>query len=316
MIYNNAAQIFNEMASEYDDLRDLWYSWLFSRLHYFLVKDVLPRVQNSNVLDIGCGTGFQSFLYAMVGNNVIGIDVSDQLIQQANKKIDSWYKEGNSSLFPEYYPFVKKYNTLIKKELQKYSNKKTIPSFQVGNAVKLPFESNSFDHINCVGSVLSFIPNHIDALREMTRVLKPHGTLLIEIQSRWNFNALWIILDPIFRNKLQINNSFKESIKMLFAPYNKDVMIDYPFSEQNKTTMMHVRLHSNSLFKKELNFQNFNILKSRSIHSLTNLIPSSILDNSNPNKNVTLLFNLLSRLEERSSFNFPACSKLYYCQKK
>ena len=313
---DETAQIFNDMASEYDDLQDLWYSWLFSRLHYILAKNILTKVQNSNILDIGCGTGFQSFLYALVGNNVTGIDISDKLIEKAKEKISSWYNDENLILFPEYYPFVSKYNTIIKEIINSQNiKKKNVPTFLVGDAVNIPFESQYFDHINCIGSVLSFIPNHIDALKEMTRVIKHKGTMIVEIQSRWNFNALWIILDPILRNKLQINNSFSESLKMLFTPYTRDIMIDYPFSEQQKITMLHVRLHSASLFQKELKNLNFKILNEWSVHSITNIIPSSILDNSKPNKRIIKLFNFLSAIEERSSFQLPACSKIYYCQK-
>ena len=313
---DETAQIFNDMASEYDDLQDLWYSWLFSRLHYILAKNILTKVQKSNVLDIGCGTGFQSFLYAMLGNTVTGIDISDKLIEKANEKISSWYNDENPVLFPEYYSFVSKYNNLIKKIIKSQNTqKKNIPAFLVGDAVKLPFEAHSFDHINCMGSVLSFIPNHLAALKEMARVIKPKGTMIVEIQSRWNFNALWIILDPILRNKLQINNSFSESLKMLFTPYNKDVMIDYPFSGQQKITMLHVRLHSAKLFKEELKHLNFKVLNEWSVHSITNVIPSSILDNSKPNKKIVKLFNILSKIEEKSMFQLPACSKIFHCQK-
>src|SRR4051812_42751634 len=58
--------IYNEMVSEYDDLRDLWYAWLFSRLHFLIAENALSQWddQNRSVLDVGCGTRLQSFLYA------------------------------------------------------------------------------------------------------------------------------------------------------------------------------------------------------------------------------------------------------------
>ena len=312
---NITSQIFDKMANEYDDLQDLWYSWLFSRLHYHLVTYVLPTVQEIEFIDVGCGTGFQSFLYAMVGNNVTGIDISEKLIAKAKEKIPDWYSKDYPNLFHSYYPFVSKYNNLMKVKLKKFNLKRTIPTFMVGDALKLPFKDKSFDHINCVGSVLSFIPNHIEALKDMRRVLKPHGTIFLEIQSRWNFNAIWIILDPFLCNKLQINTSFTESFKMLFTPHNRDIMIDYPFSEQKKTTIMHVRLHSAGLFKKELKILNFKFIKNWSIHSITNLIPSSILDNSKPNSRIIKLFYFLSSFEENTTLHLPACSKIYYCRK-
>ena len=44
---------------------------------------------------------------------------------------------------------------------------------------KLPFKSNSIDTI-ILGGVIEHIENHIHALREMNRVLKPNGVLLME----------------------------------------------------------------------------------------------------------------------------------------
>jgi len=34
------AEIFNKMVNEYDDIHDLWYTWLFSRLHFIIEKEV------------------------------------------------------------------------------------------------------------------------------------------------------------------------------------------------------------------------------------------------------------------------------------
>lgn len=34
----NASEIFNELICNYDDICDLWYAWLFSRIHYSYCK--------------------------------------------------------------------------------------------------------------------------------------------------------------------------------------------------------------------------------------------------------------------------------------
>ena len=92
--------IFNEMADEYDSLSDLWYSWLFSRLHYLIASNVLYKNYPKKTIDIGCGTGFQSFLYAGAGSNVYGIDIADELIKQAKKKIKH-FNPAKLTLFPD-----------------------------------------------------------------------------------------------------------------------------------------------------------------------------------------------------------------------
>ncbi len=55
------SEIFSELSYHYDDISDLWYEWLFSRIYYIIAKEVKNKFQSKEVLDIGCGTGFQSF---------------------------------------------------------------------------------------------------------------------------------------------------------------------------------------------------------------------------------------------------------------
>ena len=65
MFDKKISAIFDDMHNEYDQINDLWYSWLFSRLHYLISKKITSKWKHKHkVLDIGCGTGFQSLLYS------------------------------------------------------------------------------------------------------------------------------------------------------------------------------------------------------------------------------------------------------------
>jgi SAM-dependent methyltransferase len=64
--------IFDTDKIDYDNVRDLWYSWLYSRPHYLIVKNVIRRYNTEPVLDLGCGTGFQTFLHTRTGSSVVG----------------------------------------------------------------------------------------------------------------------------------------------------------------------------------------------------------------------------------------------------
>jgi len=48
----------------------------------------------------------------------------------------------------------------------------------VSDITSIPVESNSFDYVLCT-EVLEHVPNPVDALREMTRILKKGGTLIL-----------------------------------------------------------------------------------------------------------------------------------------
>ena len=93
--------VFNEGIIDYDNVIDLFYSWLFSRLHFLITKYAMNANTQQKVLDIGCGTGFQSFLYAHYGSSVVGIDISDVMIRQAMNKCKKHLNSNYLILFPE-----------------------------------------------------------------------------------------------------------------------------------------------------------------------------------------------------------------------
>lgn len=99
---------------------------------------------NSNVLDIACGTGTTSFFINKKYNaNVTGIDISEYLIGIANNKLSK----------------------------DKTQNK---IKFELGNALKLPYKNNTFDFVISQAFFI-LIDDKEKALKEIYRVLKPGG---------------------------------------------------------------------------------------------------------------------------------------------
>lgn len=102
----------------------------------------LRRKENVRLLDIGCGQGT---LLAAAEKHVktYGVDISAEAIRKARKNA-----------------------------------KKTV--FKISSAERLPFPSNYFDYIACMGSLEHFYD--LDkALKEMRRVLKSGGKALIHV---------------------------------------------------------------------------------------------------------------------------------------
>ena len=114
------------------------------------VRDiVLARLgrtgQTLDVLDIGCGPGAQSFLWAELGHRVLGLDVSEQFIALAKNRAR-----------PSAYTI----------------------DFQVASAANLPCPSESIDI--CVAiELLEHVVEWERCLDEFTRVLRPGGALFI-----------------------------------------------------------------------------------------------------------------------------------------
>ena len=101
--------------------------------------DVAREVSGGRILDVGTGPGYLPLRISEVlpGSEVIGIDVSEDMIRVARKNA-----EGKN---------VK---------------------FLVGNANKMPFEDDSFDLVVSTGS-LHHWRNPVNVLNEIYRVLRP-----------------------------------------------------------------------------------------------------------------------------------------------
>jgi ubiquinone/menaquinone biosynthesis C-methylase UbiE len=302
--------IFDQMGRKYDLINDLWYSWLYSRLHYLIAKEIIcswseePR----KVIDIGCGTGFQSFLYAQVGAEVWGIDISPKLIEVATEK--SKYLPSVANLFQPQHKFVEYYNKKIERLLFKcFPNPNvTKPRFEVQSILDLKFQNEEFDHVNCCGSVLSLLEDHQLALHHISRVLKPGGTFVLEVEAKYNFDLIWNLLDSITGGTLGYESTFKEAIQPFLTKRSEYYSIEYPFGERGEPVYMPIKLYTRSGLAHDLLRHNLVVNKWQSIHSVTNLIPSTILDSEKPLKFMRPLFRGLSVIEELIPKSLPGCS--------
>lgn len=129
----------------------------FSQTREYLWDDILPLLkyikENDKVLDIGCGNGR---LYHVLKEKQIlytGLDLSEELIKISKAK----------------YPEV---------------------DFMVGDMKKLPFLAGSFDAVFCIAAFhhLTTAEERLQTLREMKRVVKPGGKILLV---NWNLLGEW-----------------------------------------------------------------------------------------------------------------------------
>jgi len=93
------------------------------------------------ILDIGCRWGDVTNEIYKKNKNIIGIEFVSKFVKMARKK----------------YPHIK---------------------FKVGDAQKIPFDNNSFNTI-FIGEVIEHLINQEKAIKEIHRVLKPHGELIL-----------------------------------------------------------------------------------------------------------------------------------------
>ncbi|MFC3477599.1 methyltransferase domain-containing protein [Halobacterium litoreum] len=106
--------------------------------------EMLDVDADDRVLDVGCGTGFGTEGLLQHTDNVYGLDQSPHQLEKA------WAKFG----------------------------KHDPVQFHFGDAERLPFKDGSFDAVWSSGSI-EYWPNPVEGLREMRRVVKPGGTVLV-----------------------------------------------------------------------------------------------------------------------------------------
>ncbi len=155
-----------ESVQEYFDIlarTDTWaplYDKTHRRAYNYLsrrkaVESLISGEQFCRVLDIGCGTG--DYLMALRDRNIeyVGIDFSKSMIARAKERFR------NMDLAARY-------------------------SFEVADALNLPYENASFDLVLAIGLIEYFdAPEKL--LESIRRVVKPNGILICQ-----SINRSWI----------------------------------------------------------------------------------------------------------------------------
>ncbi len=236
------------MAAEYDDIQDLWYSWLFSRLHLFIVQFLVrqPAGPRKNCLDVGCGTGFQTILLSLCGHEVLGIDIAEELVQIARRKEIASYL--TLDLFNSPFEFAWSHGERIRSiaATLRGANGLVLPCFQVGTAGSLPFADATFDIVNCCGSTLSFVNDYTSTLEEVARV-RPVGLLILEVDNKYNFDLLWPIIACSLGGRIGYGQGLRAAVTNLVSGLDSHVTVEFPLSTHKRDMDLSIRLWGLSL---------------------------------------------------------------------
>ena len=116
------------------------------------------------VLDIGCGLGWGANYLSIPSNEVIGIDIDGDAVKLAKSSFG-------------------------------------IPSFLQADSVKLPFKDQCFDTVSAI-EVIEHLDHQSSFMKEVIRVLKPYGILILSTPNNMNLLAR---IAKLFRLSIQEN---------------------------------------------------------------------------------------------------------------
>jgi SAM-dependent methyltransferase len=142
------AAIHKKWANDYrtDDVEPLL------RIYFRYLVDRLGLRPDMRILDAGCGTAFQAIRLAKMGFQVDAVDYSAFAVEEANRAI------AESGLTDR----VKVWQ---------------------GDVTGLDMPDNSYDAVFCL-AVLMHVPDIDAAIKELARIVKPGGVLLISEENR------------------------------------------------------------------------------------------------------------------------------------
>ncbi|TDL34731.1 demethylmenaquinone methyltransferase [Jeotgalibacillus sp. S-D1] len=134
--------VFEKIYSQYDKMNAVISFQQHVKWRSYTMKKMNVQI-GAEALDVCCGTADWTIALGEAAGpegKVIGLDFSKNMLKVGHEKVQS-------------YPQI---------------------SLVHGNAMELPYEDNSFDYVT-IGFGLRNVPDYLQVLKEMNRVLKPGG---------------------------------------------------------------------------------------------------------------------------------------------
>ncbi len=140
------------------------------------VTEIAAIEVGQDILDVGCGTGTLARTVRLetgLSGKVVGLDVSEKMLQSARRQ--------SSKI-----------------------------EWRLGDATAIPFEKNCFDRVMCQFSLM-FISNRVSAIKEMLRVCKPDGLVVIATWGPMHHGGAYDALINLVRKHVGSHASLKLS---------------------------------------------------------------------------------------------------------
>lgn len=125
--------------------------------------DKLDLTPSSRLLDVGCGTGRHLLELSRYEGTFIGLDMAPDDLKSMRYLLAMARREGRV---------------------------KASVHIAQGDGMQLPFEDDEFSHVICT-ETLEHVDDDEAMLRELVRVLRPGGVLVISVPDEYSERLLW-----------------------------------------------------------------------------------------------------------------------------
>lgn len=139
-----------------------------------------------------------------------------------------------------------------------------------GDVEALPYRDACFAAATCCGSTLSYVDDAGRAVRELARVLEPGGRLLIECEGRWSLDLFWAWLGGLLGDRFGYGLAPRDVWRVVTTPRDLVCRIEYPGYGL-------LRLFTVRELRDLLVTAGCEVVRVWGIHSVTNLLPSTVL---------------------------------------
>lgn len=183
----NVKDYYDRHAKSYDYELEQPYWKLSDEITWHNIQKFLPKKKNALILDAGGGTGRWAIKLAKLGYNVILTDISEGMLEVAKQNI----------------------------EKLKLSEKIKLKKVDIRN-MKC-FRSNFFDMAIAEGDVVSYCLNAEKAIKELSRVVKKNGIVIVSVDNKYAFIRGYASIGDMKNVRDVIKTS-----KTLFPPFERE----------------------------------------------------------------------------------------------
>ena len=131
--------------------------------------DRLGLREGDRLLDLGCGAGRHTYQALRLGAEVVALDQNLEDLRGIDEMVEAMAEAG---------------------EIKPPASPVTLAA----DALALPFEDGHFDRV-IASEILEHIPDDRAAIAELTRVVRPGGTVAVSVPRRWTEQICWALSD-------------------------------------------------------------------------------------------------------------------------